>query len=328
MGWVEVLSYPFVSPVRHDELGLAADDARRRAPRLVNPLSEEQPELRTNLLVTLLDTARRNVARGTTDVAVFEMGLVTRPADGSRAAPQLPGGVRPSDADLARLQAAVPDQPRRVAGVLGGLREPAGWWGPGRQADHTDAIAAALLVARTVGVDLTTRADAHHAPWHPGRTAALETLDGTLVGHAGELHPNVVAGFGLPPRTVAFEVDLDLLLAAVPPGALQARPVSTFPVAKEDVALVVDSSVPAGELLEAVRAGASSSATGDVVEDVRIFDVYVGPQVPADKKSVAFSLRMRADDRTLTAQETAAVRAAALAEANRRVGAVLRGSEA
>ena len=319
LGLVEVLSYPFVGTAQLDALGLPADDDRRRAVRLVNPLSDEQPFLRTNLLVTLLDTARRNVARGNADVAVFELGLVTRPVADAPAAPRLPGGVRPSDDELAALDAAVPPQPRRVAGVLAGLWEPAGWWGSGRRADHTDAIAAARLVAEVVGVELVATADAEHPPWHPGRCARLTTVDGTLVGHAGELHPNVVATLGLPARASAFELDLDVLLAAASPEPVQAVPVSTFPVAKEDIALVVDASVPAADVLDAVRTGA-----GEVLEDVRLFDVYTGAQVGDGRKSLAFSLRLRADDRTLTAQEAAAVRDAVVAEAHRRFGATLR----
>lgn len=325
-GFVETLSYPFVGPHQHDELGLPADDERRRAARLVNPLSDEQPELRTNLLVTLLDTARRNVARGITDLAVSEIGLVTRPAADAPPAPALPAGSLPSADELAALAAALPDQPRRVAGVLTGLREPAGWWGPGRRADHTDAIEAALLVARTVGVEVRVSAD-RHAPWHPGRCARLELRDGTLVGHAGELHPSVVATLRLPERASAFEVDLDRLLAARPAGPVQAKPVSTFPVAKEDIALVVDAAVPAGDVLAAVRSGARASSAGDVVEDVRLFDVYTSPELGEGRRSLAFALRLRAPDRTLTAQETAAVRDAALAEAHARYGAVLRGTE-
>lgn len=323
-GLVEVLSYPFVGTDQLDALNLPADDPRRHAVRLVNPLSEAQPYLRTHLLVTLLDTARRNVSRGESDVAVFELGLVTRPVPGAPAAPRLPGGVRPSDEELAAIEAAVPPQPRRVAGVLAGLREPAGWWGPGRRADHSDAIAAALLVADVVGVDLVVSADADHAPWHPGRCARLTTADGTLVGHAGELHPNVVTGLGLPARAAAFELDLDVLLAAASPDPVQAVPVSTFPVNKEDVALVVPSSVPAADVLDAVRVGAAASTVGDVVEEVRLFDVYTGPQVGEDRKSLAFSLRLRAADRTLTAQESATVRDSVVAEAHRRFGASLR----
>ena len=323
-GLVETLSYPFVGAHQHDELGLPPQDARRRAVRLVNPLSDEQPEMRTNLLVTLLDTARRNVARGAADVCVFEIGLVTRPEDDAPVAPRLPGGAQPSADDLRRLGAAVPPQPRRVAGVLSGLREPAGWWGPGRRVEHTDAIAAAQLVARTVGVELRVVPDGQHAPWHPGRTARLEGPGGELVGHAGELHPNVVASAGLPVRASAFEIDLDVLLQLASREPVQARPVSTFPVAKEDIALVVGAAVPAGELLEVVRAGACASPAGDIVEDVRLFDVYTGVQVGEGKKSLAFSLRLRAADRTLTSAEALAVRESAVAAAHARFGAVLR----
>lgn len=323
-GLVEVLSYPFVGEDQVDALGLPADDERRRAVRLVNPLSDAQPLMRTSLLVTLLDTARRNVARGTADVCVYEVGLVTTPVAGAGAAPTLPGGVRPSDDELAAIAAAVPPQPRHVAGVLAGRVEPAGLWGPGRRADHGDAIAAAQRVALVVGTPLRVVADPARAPWHPGRCARLETTDGRVVGWAGELHPNVVAAHDLPARSSAFELDLDALLAAAARDPFQARAISTFPAAKEDVALVVPVDVPAADVLAAVRAGAVASPAGDVVEDVRLFDEYVGEQVPAGHRSLAFALRLRAADRTLTAAETAAVRDAVVAEAAARFGATLR----
>jgi phenylalanyl-tRNA synthetase beta chain len=324
-GLVQVLSYPFVGAYQHDELGLPDDDVRRRAVRLLNPIAEQQPELRTNILVTLLDTARRNVARGMTDLAVFETGQVVLPAAGAPVAPSLPGGVLPSTADLELLERAVPPQPGRVAGVLAGLRVPVGWWGAGRRADHTDAIEAAVLVGRTLGVEIRVLPSEEHAPWHPGRTARLELADGTLVGHAGELHPRVVSALELPERAVAFEVDLDAVIGAMAADPLQAVAVSTFPVAKEDIALVVDADVPTGALYDAVRDGiASVASVGDVLEELRVFDVYTGRQVGAGRKSVAFALRLRAPDRTLTAEETAAVREAAVAEAGRRFGAVLR----
>ncbi|PFG33426.1 phenylalanine--tRNA ligase subunit beta [Sanguibacter antarcticus] len=319
-GYVETLSYPFVGRAQHDELGLAPDDARRTALVLANPMSAEKNEMRTNLLVTLLDTARRNVARGQSDLALFEIGLVTRPRPGAPAAPLFPGAVRPSAEQLAEIDAAVPDQPRRVAGVLCGQRDLAGWWGPGRPADWTDAVAGARLVAERVGVEVTVTSDADHAPWHPGRCARLELVDGTVVGHAGELHPKAVEELSLPARAVAFEVDLDVLLAAAATEPLQGTTVSTFPLAKEDLALVVDADVPAQRVFDAVEEGA-----GPLLEELRLFDVFVGEQVGEGKKSLAFSLRLRGADRTLTAADTAAVREAAVAEAHRQVGAVLRG---
>ncbi len=322
-GLVQVLSYPFVGAEQWDAMGLPADDPRRTAVRIVNPISEGQPFLRTDLLVSLLDTARRNVARGNPDVSVFESGLVVHPVPGSPAAPQLPGGVRPTDEQLAALAAAIPDQPRHVAGLLTGGRVRAGWWGLGRAVDHSDAFALVRAVAEVVGAAVTLVADVR-APFHPGRCAKVVGPAGEVLGYAGELHPSVVAAHDLPARPVAFELDLDGLLAASGGEPVQARPVSTFPVAKEDVALVVDAAVPAGDVLEAVRAGASGSVAGDVLEDVRLFDVYTGDQVGAGRRSLAFSVRLRAADRTLTAAETAAVRESVVAEANRRFGATLR----
>ncbi len=315
-GLVEVLTYPFTSPSVHDTFGLDAADPRRTAVRLANPLSDEQPEMRTSLLATLLEALRRNVSRGSTDVGLFELGLVTRPGSQGSVAPRLPLAQRPSDADLDALRNAVPAQPRRVALALTGKRVLPGWDGPGRDADWTDAVEAALLIARTLGLDPQVDADVH-APWHPGRCARI-SLDGVLVGHAGELHPAVVAAMGLPPRTCVAEVDLDVLIAASD-RIVGAAAVSTFPLAKEDVALVVDADVPAGRVESALRTGG-----GGLLESVRLFDVYVGPQAGEGKKSLAFSLRMRAADRTLTAAETARVRDAAVAQATQRCGAVLR----
>jgi phenylalanyl-tRNA synthetase beta chain len=139
-----------------------------------------------------------------------------------------------------------------------------------------------------------------------------------VVGYAGELHPEVCTAFGLPPRTAVAEIDLDLLIAAAPAGG-DVPLVSGFPVAKEDVALIVDTEVPAAAVERALRAGA-----GPLLESIALFDVYTGPQVGEGKKSLAFALRFRAPDRTLTDAETAAARDAAVAVAVEQHGAVPR----
>lgn len=323
-GWVETLSYPFIGSGQLDALGIDADDPRRTLLRLANPLSEEQPYLRTSLLVTLLETARRNIARGTTDVAVFEVGAVVRPDPAVPVAPVPVLGRRPADEVLAQVLAAVPDQPWQIAAVAAGRRENGGWWGSGRRADHTDALATVQDVAQVLGLPVRLVADTGRMPWHPGRCARVETADGQVVGWAGELHPKVVTALDLPARAVALELDLGVLLAAAPTTPVLAHEVSTYPVAKEDIALVVDAQVPAADVLDAVCSGASSSEAGDVVESVRLFDVYTGEQVPDGQRSLAFALRLRAGARTLTAQDAVAVREAAVAEAGRRFGATLR----
>ena len=319
-GYNEVLSYPFVGEADLDGLQLEDDDARRVSLRLANPLNEQEPLLRTTLLPGLFKALARNVGRGFTDVALFEMGLVYRPKPGATRAPLLPVDRGPSAEELRQIDAAVPDQPRRVGAVLAGSAESAGWWGPGRPATWADAIQAAREIARTAGVELEVEAD-RHAPWHPGRCAALYVrVDGErlLVGHAGELHPRTVKAFGLPERTCAMEVEIDRIERAR--GGNTAPTVSTYPVATQDVALVVDESVPVGAIGDALAEGA-----GELLESVRLFDVYTGEQVGEGRKSAAFTLRFRAEDRTLTAEEAGAARDAAVALAAERTGAALRG---
>ena len=323
-GYSEVVCYPFVGDADFDALGLSAGDPRRRTVKLANPISEEQPSMRTTLLPGLLNTLRRNVGRGTGDLALFEFGMVFRPKpDQAPVAPRLTVERRPSDAELASLDAALPRQPRRIAVALSGLREPAGWWGPGRAASWQDAIEAARVVAAACRVELIVTQD-QHEPWHPGRCARLAVRSaggGTvLVGHAGELHPRVVADLGLPPRTCAMELEFDRLVPAEE-SLVQAPRISSMPVATQDVALVVAADVPEAKVEAALREGA-----GELLESVRLFDVYSGERIGEGKKSLAFALRFRADARTLTAEEASAARDSAVALAAERTGAVLRGA--
>jgi phenylalanyl-tRNA synthetase beta chain len=317
-GYVEIQAYPFIGEGVFDQLGLDADDPRRITVKLANPLSDQEPALRTTLLPGLLGTLRRNEGRGNHDLALFEMGLVFRPTGDESAPPRLPVDRRPTDAEIAALDAALPRQPRRVAVVLTGAREPAGWWGKGYPAGWADAVESGRAVAREAGVELTVRKD-QHAPWHPGRCAALYAGD-TLVGHAGELHPRVIKALHLPERTSAMELDLDLVERASS-GPVVAPHVSPFPVATQDVALVVDADIPAADVESALRDGA-----GELLESLRLFDIFTGEQIGDGKKSLAYALRFRASDRTLTADEASVARDAAVAAAAERTGAVLRGA--
>ena len=314
-GCVEVISFPFVGEATFDQLGLPADDVLRKAVRLANPLSTEEPSYTTTLLPGLLRAAARNLGRGTPGVALFETGTVAFPADRGPA-PIYGVDWRPSDDELAKLFAALPDQPLHLAVVLSGERERAGWWGAGRTAGWSDAIGLVRKLGAELGVGVEV-ASASRMPWHPGRCAVMR-VDGVELGHAGELHPQVCAEFGLPVRSAAVEIDLDVLMAHavdVVPGP----EFSTFPLAKEDVALVVADDVTTAEVEAALREGA-----GDHLESIRLFDVYTGDQVGAGHRSLAFALRFRAPDRTLTEQETGAARDAAVALAAERCGAVQR----
>jgi len=313
-GYVEVAPPPFVSKQTWDKMGLPADDVRRNTVSLLNPLDADSAELATTLLPGLLDALQRNQSRGLRDVALFHIGQVFLPQKGAPRVPDPPVTERPSDEELATLEASVPKQPLHVAVVLSGNRERAGWWGPGRSASWADAVQAARIVAEVSGVELQIEA-AEHAPWHPGRCARLLVGD-FPVGYAGELRPKVVEAMGLPKRTVAMELDLD----AVPVVENRpAPPMSPYPPVLMDVALVVDESVPAASVEKALRSGA-----GARLEDVTLFDIYTGEQIGDGKRSLAFKLRFRDPERTLSSEEAVELRDAAVAAAAEEFGATLR----
>ena len=253
-GWTEVRGYPFVGQSAIDALGLPEDDPRRRVLRLTNPLSEDEPFLQPTLLLGLSAALRRNLGRGLTDVAIFDLAPVFLARPGAaKVAPRPPVSQRPTDEEIAELIALLPEQPLHVAGLMVGDAERPGWWGDGRPVEWADAVQAARTVAGALRTDVRVRA-ARHAPWHPGRCAELSLTSGKVAGWAGELHPRACAALRLPPRTVAFELDLDVLRAGAP-GLVTAGTLRTYPLAKEDVALVVDESVAAADVEAALAFG-------------------------------------------------------------------------
>jgi phenylalanyl-tRNA synthetase beta chain len=317
-GFTEVLSYPFTSSKRDDQLRLEADDVRREHVRLANPMSEDLPLMRTNLLSTLVDLVVRNLGRGAKDVALFEAGLVSTSAGlPSGPGPRYLPGYHPTEAELEKIYASVPAQPYHYAGIISGNAEMPGVWGKGRKAEATDVIDTVRRIVKTNGLEVTVEAD-QIAPWHPGRAAKFILADGQVLGHAGELHPKVCENLGLPARTVAFEIDLDALLAQDDLRAWDGA-LSTYPVSRQDVALIVDADLPTQTLAATLREGA-----GEELELLETFDLYTGDQLPEGKKSLAFRLTFRAPDRTLKADDASAMREAATKLAAERHGAEVR----
>ena len=314
IGLTEVLSFPFVGDRDFDALGLPADDIRRYTAKLLNPLDAQRAQMRSTMLPGLLDTLSRNLSRGVRDAALYEIGAVFLPRKDAPKPPQLSTAGRPTDQQLAVMEASVPNQVQHVGVVIAGHRERAGWWGPGRPADWADVVDIARRIGRVSGVELRV-VQAENAPWHPGRCASIRVGDWP-VGHAGELHPAVLERLGLPARTVALELNLTGLPAR---GPVAPPPISAFPPVLLDVALTVDTDIPADRVTEVLR-----RSGGELLESVRLFDVYTGSQVPVGKKSLAFALSVRALDRTLTGTEAQQVRDLAVAAAARDVGAVLR----
>ena len=168
---------------------------------------------------------------------------------------------------------------------------------------------------RAADLEPTVR-NAEHLPWHPGRCAEF-SVDGRVVGYAGELHPKVIAAAGLPERTCAMELDLDALPLS---EHLPAPVLSPFPAVHQDLALVVSDEVPAADVEATVREGA-----GELLESIRIFDVYRSEHLGEGRRSLAFSLRFRAKDRTLTEDEASRGRLAAAELAKERHDAEMRG---
>jgi phenylalanyl-tRNA synthetase beta chain len=317
-GYVEILPTPFLSVAVFDAWGLPADDPRRNTTQVLNPLEADRPHLATTLLPGLLEALVRNVSRGIVDVALFAIAQVVQPTERTSGVGPIPVCRRPTDAEIALLDASLPRQPQHVAAVLTGLRELRGPWGDGRHAEAADAFEAARIIAGASGIRVDLRA-AQYLPWHPGRCAEVLVGDGSderVVGYAGQLHPAVIERSGLPKDTCAVELNLDAIPIA---ETLRAPRVSPFPAVFQDVSLVVDASVAAQAVDDAIRDGA-----GELLEDVRLFDVYTGRQVGENRKSLTFALRFRASDRTLTEDEASAARDAAVRCAAERVGAALR----
>ena len=320
-GHTEVLAYPFVSEKSNNLFGLPAGPTVPQI-RVANPLDGEAPFLRTSILPGLLQIAHRNRSRGIVDLAVFELGLVFRPVAGIRygSAVVPPGAVRPSAQLEAELNAGIPPQPLSVAVVLTGsvVRPQPGQ--PAVAANWQHALAAVRQVALAAGVEITVRQGAHQA-MHPGRTAELfVTTDAglTSVGYAGELLPSIARGADLPAVVAVAEIDLSMVFAEA--GAeLRATPIATMPAATQDLSLVVDAGVPAGDVLRTLLEGC-----GPLLDHAELVDDYRGTGVLPGRKSLTFALRFRAPDRTLTAAEASDAKLAGVAVAAARFGATLR----
>jgi phenylalanyl-tRNA synthetase beta chain len=309
-GLAEVQTFPFTNQETIDFMGFKGE--RASTYRIANPMSEEFPLMRVHLVPGLVEVAQRNISRGAKDFAIFEMGSIFR---GSQKlvpfiSPDL--SKRPSQKIIDDIFASVPPQAYHVAGLLVGKNEQEDWQGKARAYTWQDAIAFAQDVLQLCNLEWTVKRS-DFAPWHPGRCAEL-IIDGKPVAHAGELHPRIVAKYGLPERTVAFAVGLSAL-----PDSHLVRPttVGTMPAALQDVALIVDAKVSAAEVESALRTGA-----GDLLESITLFDRY--DKLGDGKISLAFSLTFRAPDRTLTGAEVSAAREAAVAQAVKATGAVLR----
>ncbi len=318
-GYVEVLAHPFVSAELADQLGLPADDPRRQAVRLANPLSEEEPLLRTTLLGPLLGIVQRNLGRGQRDLALYEIGAVFQPRPGAGRPPAMGVDRRPTDAEFAAADAVVPAPAparrrradrraragrlvgRRPAGRLGGRRR-GGPGGPRRRRGAAGAGAGAGRRVRPLAPGALCRTAGRRDGGRPRRRTAPGGAGGAGAAQADQRH-----GAG-PGR------------AAGAPGGARAGGLRLPAGADRRGAGGGRRRCPPQSVQQALTEGA-----GELLESVRLFDVYASAQLGAGRKSLAYKLTFRAPDRTLTGEEAVAARDAAVARAAERFGATLRG---
>jgi phenylalanyl-tRNA synthetase beta chain len=309
-GFAEVQTFPLTNQETLDSMGFVGE--RAATYRIANPMSEEFPLMRVHLVPGLIEVAQRNISRGAKDFAIFEMGSIFRSSQ--KVVPAISPDLtkRPDQKIIDQIFASVPAQGYHVAGLLVGKTENENWQGKARSYNWQDAIAFAQDVLALCNLEWTV-ARSDLAPWHPGRCAEL-VVNGKAVAHAGELHPRIVAAYGLPERSVAFAVALSAL-----PDSQLVRPttVGTMPAAVQDVALIVDSTVSAANVEAALREGA-----GELLESITLFDRY--DKIGDGKISLAFTLVFRAADRTLTGEEVSGMREAATSLASTKFGAIVR----
>ncbi|MCF8546830.1 MAG: phenylalanine--tRNA ligase subunit beta [Microbacteriaceae bacterium] len=314
-GLTEVLAYPFVT-TEHNALFGSVDGTAVPEMTLANALDPNVAQLRRSLLPGILDIAKRNVARGLTSLAIYELGSVFQPV-GTTGSTSIPiGNVRPDVATLDGLYDSVPAQPWHVSAVFVGpvtTKQPGQIAVPSGLGEVLDAVQA---VATAVGVDVEIRQGSHQA-FHPGRCAEVFVGD-VSVGFAGEVLPSVALSLDLPRVVSALDLDLDVLIAAAPDHVV-ATPVLVFPAATQDVSLVVDQSVPAADVRVAIVDGA-----GELLESAHLVDDYRGAGLDENQKSLTFALRFRAPDRTLTQQDATDAKLAGVAVAASRHNATIR----
>ena len=299
----EMAGWSFSAPDLPDRLRLGADDARREAVVLANPLSSAQSVMRTTLLGSMLDGARHNVTRGAAHVRLFEVGAVYLAAQHPAARPEataagqgpLPGDAERRSAAERAHAATLPTERLHAAAVLTGAARPPTWReAEPPQADFFAAKGVLEGVAETLRVPLGFEPTGAEPFLHPARAARV-LVAGEPAGWLGELHPAVAEAWELPPAA-AFEVDLDVLFAGAP-DALLYEDVTSFPAVRRDLAIVLPEGVPAAAVVETIR------TASPLLERVDIFDVYTGEQLGPGRKSLALHLSFRATERTLRDEE-------------------------
>jgi phenylalanyl-tRNA synthetase beta chain len=316
-GSTEIVAFPFLGAADNNLYGTPVSETVP-AIKVANALDASAPYLRTTLLPGLIAAAKHNLARGLTDLSLFEVGLVFTPEAGrSYGQAELPSGVAlPTEKQLTELNDGIPPQPRHVGVLILGNAVPKQPGQPAVASGIADALAAVTQIGLATGATIEVTQGSHKA-MHPGRTAELWIGDRSI-GFAGELLPQLALDSDLPRVVAVVELNLDVLLESTA-ASFTAGVIGTFPAATQDLSLVVSVEAPAAAVGAAVREGA-----GSLLEDIRLVDDYRGQGLADGTKSLTFALRFRAPDRTLTAAEASEAKLAGSALAAERFGAHIR----
>ena len=285
LGYDEIITYSFISPAAFDQIRLSADSPLRKTLRIQNPLGEDTSIMRTIVLPSMLEILGRNNAYHNRDVMLYELAKVYLPVEGQ----------------------VLPEEPKML--MLGA-------YGDGMSFFHLkgqlEAIFAGLRLQKASYTALKT-----NPSYHPGRCAAV-SVGGVEVGVMGQVHPLVAKNYGIDADVYCAEINFTKLLALQLPAATY-TPLPKYPTVTRDLALVCDEEITVAQAEEVIAA-----AAGKLLRDIRLFDIYRGTGVPEGKKSMAFSLELRADDRTLTDTDSEAVVTKVLASLKEKLNASLR----
>ncbi|MBO4400772.1 MAG: phenylalanine--tRNA ligase subunit beta [Selenomonadaceae bacterium] len=276
LGMNEEISFAFTSAETFDKLQIPADSELRRAIPIMNPLTDENPLIRTNLVGSILETAARNFSRKNEDIRLFEIAPVFFP----KALPVT----------------ELPREVQKLVGLIMGRREPKGWSQNSAEVDFYDAkgIVEELLAQLEIG-NYSVEAGSHYA-LHPGKTSVFKKGREILIT-VGEVHPAVAEAFGIAKKVYLFEADVATLMkCAAKKFSFENLP--KYPAISRDLAILVDMDVAAGDVEKVI-----AKSAGNIFKGVTLFDVYTGERIAADKKSLAFNIKFQSGERTLTDEE-------------------------
>ena len=265
MGYSEIITYSFVSPSTFDSIRIPADSPLRKTVKLINPLGEDRSIMRTVILPSMLDILARNFALKNKGVKLYELGKIYLPVEGQ----------------------TLPDEPKRlIFGTYG---------------EHEDFFSMkgeiVALLEQLNAKPATFVAEKHNPSYHPGRCANI-LIDGKVMGVLGQIHPLIAENYGIGADVYVAELDFTALEGALEPERVF-HSLPKFPTVTRDLALVCDESITVGALEDCI-----AEAGGKLLRKIDLFDIYRGPGIAPGKKSVAFSLELRADDRTLTDEDS------------------------